>query len=263
MTEALQAPRELRLPAPGGVAAVRLEQVGVRFDFDGLGRVVTPTLRHIRRVRATAWGLADVGLRIDAGEAVAVVGPTGSGKTTLLRVIAGVLPPDAGSAEVRGGIGSLLATGAGLQMLLTGRENAELLGVLAGLTLAETRERIDFVAERSRLGDAFDRPVHTYSEGMRARLGFAVIQLTEPDILLLDEVFEALDHEFRAIVERWAQALRSRGGIVVAAGHDHLALGRMCPRALWLSEGRVQDDGSFNEVIGAYRASGAREAAST
>ena len=263
MTSAVDTPHEIRRPAAGGMAWIRFERVGVRFDFDGLGRVVTPTLRHIRRVRATAWGLSDVDLRIEAGEAVAVVGPTGSGKTTLLRVIAGVLPPDAGNAEVHGGIGSLLATGAGLQMLLTGRENAELLGVLAGLTLAETRDQIDFVAERSRLGDAFDRPVHTYSEGMRARLGFAVIQLTEPDILLLDEVFEALDHEFRAIVERWAESLRSRGGIVVAAGHDHVALGRMCPRALWLSEGRVQEDGPREEVIAAYRSAGVGEAEAT
>lgn len=257
MTTATQAPQELRVPTAGDGAAVRFERVGVRFDFDGLGRVVTPTLRYIRRIRATAWGLSDVDLRIEPGEALAVVGPTGSGKTTLLRVIAGVLPPDAGSAEVRGGIGSLLATGAGLQMLLTGRENAELLGVLAGFTLGETRERIDFVAERSRLGDAFDRPVHTYSEGMRARLGFAVIQLTEPDILLLDEVFEALDHEFRGIVERWGRSLRDRGGIVVAAGHDHLALGRMCPRAVWLADGQVHDDGPFEDVIAAYRGSGA------
>jgi lipopolysaccharide transport system ATP-binding protein len=57
------------------------------------------------------------------------------------------------------------------------------------------------ISRRSRLGDAFDRPVYTYSEGMRARLGFAVIQLVSPSILLLDEVFEALNHEFRAIVE--------------------------------------------------------------
>ena len=74
---------------------------------------------------------------------------------------------------------------------------------------------------------------------MRARLGFAVIQLVSPSILLLDEVFEALDHEFRAMSRTTARDLRARGGIVVAAGHDHTALERIAPRAVWLDDGHV------------------------
>jgi len=234
------------------VAEVHLEDVGVRFDFDRLSRVVTPTLARLRRVRATAWGLRGVDLHIEPGAGLAVVGPTGSGKTTLLRVMAGVMPPDEGRVRVRGRVGSLLATGAGLGALLTGRENAELLGVLAGLSLAETRSGMDVVEEHARLGDAFDRPVLTYSEGMRARLGFAVVQLISPELLLLDEVFEALDHEFRAIVEDYGRELRERGGIVVAAGHDHTALDRICPRAVLLDRGHVWAEGPFAEVISTY-----------
>ncbi len=108
----------------------------------------------------------------------------------------------------------------------------------------------------ARLGAAFDRPVHTYSEGMRARLGFAVIQVISPSVLLLDEVFEALDHEFRAIVEDYVHELRRRGGVVVAAGHDHVALERICPRALLLDRGHVRAVGSFGEVLEAYRGAG-------
>jgi ABC-type polysaccharide/polyol phosphate transport system ATPase subunit len=235
-------------------ASMQLDGVGVRFEFDRLRRVLSPTLRRIRRVKATAWGLREIDLHVEPGEAIAVIGPTGSGKTTLLRVLAGVMPPDEGAVEVRGRVGSLLAVGGGVGLWLTGRENTEMLGVLAGLSLAETRANLDFVAERSRLGDAFDRPVHTYSEGMRARLGFAVIQLVSPSILLLDEVFEALDHEFRAIVDSYGRELRSRGGIVVAAGHDHAALEQMCPRAVWLANGHVVQDGAFGDVTSAYRA---------
>jgi ABC-2 type transport system ATP-binding protein len=234
-------------------AVAELEDVGVRFDFDRLSRVVTPVLAELRRVRASAWGLRHVDLAIAPGSGVALVGPTGSGKTTLLRVLADVVFPDEGRARVGGNVGSLLATDAGLAPLLTGRENAQLLGVLAGLSLAETRARMDQVATRSRLGDAFDRPVHTYSVGMRARLGLAVIQATEPHVLLLDEVFEALDHEFRGIVERYAREIRERGGVVVAAGHDHAALERICPRAAWLEDGHVREEGPFGEVVPAYR----------
>jgi ABC-type polysaccharide/polyol phosphate transport system ATPase subunit len=249
--------RATSAPAPGGDGArISLAGAGVRFEFDRLRRVTTPALRRIRRIHARAWGLRGVTLAVEPGEAVAVVGATGSGKTTLLRVIAGVIPPDEGGAEVRGQVGALLATGAGVQMFLTGRENAELLGVLAGLSFREVRDRMEAIAERAKLGDAFDRPVHTYSEGMRARLGFAVIQMIETRVLLLDEVFEALDHEFRAKVEAYGRDLRSRGGIVVAAGHDHAALERLCPRALWLAGGQVEADGPFAEVVAAYRAAG-------
>lgn len=231
-----------------------LAGVGVRFDFDRLGRVVTPGLGLFRRVRSTTWGLREIDLEVEPGSGLALIGPTGAGKTTLLRVIASVLPPDEGEARVRGRIGSLLATAAGLSSLLTGRENAEMLGVLTGLSLAETRRNMHLVAERVQLDDAFDRPIHTYSLGMRARLGLAGIQAISPQVLLLDEVFEALDHEFRGIVEEYAAEIRGRGGIVVAAGHDHPALARLCPRALWLDGGRKRALGDFDEVATAYRA---------
>lgn len=233
---------------------VRAERLGVRFDFDRRSRVVTPALAHIRRVRASAWGLRNVDLHLQPGEGIALVGPTGSGKTTLLRVLAGVIPPDEGSVDVRGRVSSLLATEAGVALQLTGRENAMLLAVLSGLSFAEARESMDFVGEKARLEDAFDRPIHTYSEGMRARLHFAVIQAITPQMLLLDEVFEALDHEFRGLVADYARALRDRGGIVVAAGHDHPALDQICERAVWLDHGHVVREGAFTDVVPAYRA---------
>jgi ABC-2 type transport system ATP-binding protein/lipopolysaccharide transport system ATP-binding protein len=238
-------------PAVG--AEVRLEGLGLRFDFDRRSRVVTSVLSRVRRIRATSWGLRGIDLYLEPGAGLALIGPTGSGKTSLLRVLAGVMPADEGQAKVRGRVGSLLATEVGLQALLTGREAAMLLGVLAGLSRSETRTAMESMKERTRLGDAFDRPVYTYSEGMRARLHLAVIQEARPDVLLLDEVFEALDHEFRGIVEEQARQLRHRGGIVVAAGHDHEALQRICPRALWLDRGEVRAEGPFSDVVAAYR----------
>jgi ABC-2 type transport system ATP-binding protein/lipopolysaccharide transport system ATP-binding protein len=237
-------------PATG---EARLAGVGVRFDFDRLGRVVTPGLNLFRRIHSTKWGLRGVDLHVAPGSGLALIGPTGAGKTTLLRVTASVLPPDEGGAHVRGRVGSLLATAAGLSSLLTGRENAEVLGVLAGLSLEETRRNMDLVAERVQLDEAFDHPIHTYSLGMRARLGLAGIQAISPQVLLLDEVFEALDHEFRGIVEQYAAEIRDRGGIVIAAGHDHPALERICPQAAWLDDGHLRAAGPFDEVVSAYR----------
>ena len=84
---------------------------------------------------------------------------------------------------------------------LTGRENCVLLGVLAGLSRRQARRSLAEIQERTALGDEFDNPVSSYSQGMRARLGFAVADQVSPDILLLDEVHEAIDHDSRAAVE--------------------------------------------------------------
>lgn len=234
------------------MARVLADGVGVRFLFDRQSRVVTSTLARLRRRGSESWGLQEVSFKLRAGDAVALIGASGSGKTTLLRTIAGILAPDRGRIEVVGRVASLLSIDAGLMPVLTGRENARLLGVLAGLPHGEARRRLHTVRERTGLADEFDHPVSSYSQGMRARLGFAVAEQIEPSILLLDEVHEALDHEFRLIVEERAAETVREGGIVVAAGHDHPMLERLCSRALLLEDGRVARDGPFDDVQTAY-----------
>jgi ABC-type polysaccharide/polyol phosphate transport system ATPase subunit len=233
-------------------AVVHAQGAGVSFLFDRQSRVITPVLARLRRRGATVWGLRGVDVRIGPGEGVALVGLTGSGKTTFLRLLARVLVPDEGRVDVRGRLGCLLSVQAGLLTPLTGRENSMLLGVLAGLSRAEVKARLPDIKERSGLGDAFERSVSSYSQGMRARLGFAVADCTEPEILLLDEVHEAVDQHYREELEARAQSIRESGGIVVAAGHDHEVLERMCDRAILFHEGRVEADGPFTGVLASY-----------
>jgi lipopolysaccharide transport system ATP-binding protein len=233
---------------------VHLHDAGVRFQVDRHKRLVTPALARLRRGGTAVWGVRHVDLRLGPGEGVALVGPSGSGKTTLLRLLAGVLSCDEGAMEVGGRVGSLLSIDAGVNGYLTGRENARLLGVLGGLSARQATAVLDRVQELSGLGEAFERPVATWSQGMRARLGYAVAQVRDPDVLLLDEVHEALDHEFRRQVEAHARRLIERGGLVVAAGHDHELLSGLCRRALWLEHGVVRRDGPFGEVVTAYAA---------
>jgi ABC-2 type transport system ATP-binding protein len=232
--------------------AIEARGLGVRFLFDRLRRQVAPTLARLRFGVTEKWGLRDVSFSIGPGEGLALIGPSGSGKTTLLRVVAGVLEPDTGELDVRGQVGSLLSIDAGLMPMLTGRENSELLGVLAGLSREAADEALPRVAERIDLGGSFDLPVGSYSQGMRARLGFAVAEEADPRILLLDEVHEALDHEFREIVEAKARSILDAGGIVMAAGHDHPLLERLCGRAILLQGGEVVADGEFSEIQREY-----------
>jgi ABC-type polysaccharide/polyol phosphate transport system ATPase subunit len=236
-------------------ATIQAENLGIRFLFDRHRRQLTPTLARARRTMIEAWGLRGVNLDLQAGARVALFGPSAAGKTTLLRTIAGVLRPDKGRLIVDGRVGSLLSIEAGLLPMLTGRENATLLGVLAGLSRAESRARLSTVADVSGLGDAFERPVATFSQGMRARLGLAVMEGTSPDILLLDEVHEALDEQYREFLEQRVHRLAGEGGIVVAAGHDGAMLERLCDRALLLENGAVVSAGSFADVRETYLAS--------
>lgn len=238
-------------PAPAR-ASIRAEDAGVHFLFDSQRRVVTPTLARLRRKGASAWGLRHLDFALGPGEGVALLGKSGSGKTTLLRLMAGILTPDEGELVVEGQIASLLSINAGVLGALTGRENCHLLGTLAGLSAAEARAQADTVKRRSRLGGTFERPVSSYSQGMRARLGFSAVTLVEPQIMLLDEVHEAFDHEFRDIVHRRAEKLRRRGGIVVAAGHDHGLLATFCETAIYLARGEMRAIGPFEQVRAAY-----------
>lgn len=170
----------------------------------------------------------------------------------MLRLIASVLTPDTGRLQTEGRVAALLSIEAGLLELLTGRENAQLLGALAGIPRARVRELLDHVKEMSRLDAAFERPVSSYSQGMRARLGFAVAAQAIPDVLVLDEVHEAFDHEYRAVVEEHVALMRAAGGIVIAAGHDHAILGRLCDRALLLQDGELRGSGPFESVVENY-----------
>jgi ABC-type polysaccharide/polyol phosphate transport system ATPase subunit len=234
------------------VSSIQADQVGIRFLFDRQRNVVSPALARLHRRGTETWGLRDVTFTIHAGEGVALIGPSGSGKTTLLRTMAGVLHPDRGRLKMDGRLASLLSIEAGLLPVLTGRENALLLGVLAGMTRSQARAALEDVKGRSGLGSHFDRPVSSFSQGMRARLGFAVADSVDPEILLLDEVHEALDHEFRDIVEERAREILAAGGIIVAAGHDHPMLARLCNRAFLMSDGELAADGELEELQRIY-----------
>jgi ABC-type polysaccharide/polyol phosphate transport system ATPase subunit len=234
------------------VTSIEADQVGIRFLFDRQRNVVSPALARLHRRGTETWGLRDVTFTIHAGEGVALIGPSGSGKTTLLRTMAGVLHPDRGRLKMDGRLASLLSIEAGLLPVLTGRENALLLGVLAGMTRSRARSALEDIKIRSGLGSQFDRPVSSFSQGMRARLGFAVADSVDPEILLLDEVHEALDHEFRDIVEERAREILAAGGIIVAAGHDHPMLARLCNRAFLMSNGELAADGELEELQRVY-----------
>ena len=209
-------------------------------------------MARVRRRTKARFALRGVTLTAEPGEGVALIGPNGAGKTTLLRALAGVYEPDEGRVVVRGRIAPLLSVSAGLVPMLTGREASMQLAVVAGMDAASARADLDAIRQDSELGDAFDNLVSTYSQGMQARLGFATIARLRPEVLLLDEVHQAFDRDFRAKVEATARQILADGGAVIAAGHDLAALRSMCERAILIRDGRLVADGPFEEVVERY-----------
>jgi ABC-type polysaccharide/polyol phosphate transport system ATPase subunit len=108
------------------------------------------------------------------------------------------------------------------------------------------------IKRSSGLESAFERNAAGLSAGMKARLGVATAWETDPQILLLDEVHEALDRDFRTALSDYATSLVARGGIVIAAGQDLGMLERMCGRAVLMRDGSVAADGRFGPIRDAY-----------
>ncbi len=185
------------------------------------------------------WALRDVSFTVRAGETLGVIGPNGAGKSTLLALLGGLTDPTTGRTSARGRIGGLLELGGGFVDDLTGRENAVLSGVVAGLTRAELAARLDQIVGFAEIADFFDAPVRTYSTGMRMRLAFSVAVHTDPEVLLVDEYLAVGDLAFQAKCRSRIAELQAGGCAVVVVSHGLGEVRDTCDRVLWLREGRV------------------------
>lgn len=185
------------------------------------------------------WALQDVSFSLYAGETLGVIGANGAGKSTLLRMIAGIVDPDRGELWRQPNItASLLALNVGFKNELSGRENAISSGLLLGMSLAQVRALIDKIHNFSGLGDFFNRPVGSYSTGMRARLGFAVAIHADPDILLIDEVLGVGDQRFKDKSHKAMKEKISSNKTVVLVSHSMDAIKDLCDRVIWIHEGK-------------------------
>ncbi len=196
--------------------------------------------------------LRDVSLHVAPGETVGVVGRNGAGKTSTLRVLAGIVPLDAGRAQTGGRIVALLELGAGFGRDFSGRENILLNGALHGLTRPEIEAKIDEIVAFSELGDFIDVPVRTYSSGMFVRLGFAIAAHLDADVLLIDEVLAVGDEAFQRKCElRIAERIEA-GATLVLVSHDAALIERTCERTVVLDGGGVVFDGPTGEGMPFY-----------
>jgi len=196
--------------------------------------------------------LDGIDLDVRRGDSLAIVGRNGSGKTTLLRVLSGALAPTTGSVNVQGRVSTLIDLGAGVDPEFSGRENAILLAVLGGVSRSRAIGLLPEIRDFSGLGDAFEHPVRTYSAGMSLRLAFSAAVMTEPDVLLVDEVLAVGDAFFQQRCVRRIRELQGAGCTTILVTHDPSAAISFCDEAVWLDHGRVVAQGKPSEVMRDY-----------
>ena len=198
------------------------------------------------------WALTDINFELKKGDRLGILGLNGAGKSTLLKVIAGVLKPTEGSVNVKGRIVPLLELGAGFDKDYTGAENIYLYGAMLGYSKEFLREKYDEIVAFSELEDFINVPIKNYSSGMKARLGFSIATVVEPDILILDEVLSVGDAKFKKKSEKRIKDMFEKGVTVLFVSHSLAQVQSLCNRAILLEKGQLIADGSIDEVSELY-----------
>lgn len=203
--------------------------------------------RHVDVLQAVSFA-------VRPGESLAVIGENGAGKSTLLKLVTGVLTPSSGHVQRRGSIGALLELGAGFHPELSGRDNVRLSAALYGLDARALAEKLPEIEAFADIGNYLDEPVKHYSSGMVVRLGFAIIAAVRPDLLITDEVLAVGDERFQKKCIRWLDEYLAGGGTLLLVSHSVYHVQKLCRRALWLHDGRVQALGDVFDVSQRYLA---------
>lgn len=198
--------------------------------------------------------LKGLNFNVYRGETLGIMGRNGCGKSSLLRILNGVVAPTGGELFQSGPLTRILLTlGLGFDKDLTGRDNAILSAMLQGYSRKRAREALEEIKEFSELGDFFERPVKTYSSGMRSRLGFSTALKTEVDLLLIDETLSVGDRHFSKKAEKAMMEKINSEQTVIFVSHSGAQVKKVCSRAIWLEEGVVKAEGDTSEVATEYK----------
>ena len=235
---------------------IKLENVGMKFN---LSKEKVDSLKDyiIKSIKGEIsynefWALRDINFTLQKGDRLGILGLNGAGKSTLLKVIVGVFKPTEGKVTKNGKIAPLLELGAGFDPQYTGRENIFLYGAVLGFSRSFLEEKYDEIVKFAELEEFIDVPLKNYSSGMKARLGFAIATIVEPEILILDEVLSVGDAKFRKKSEQKVMSMFDKGVTVLFVSHSIAQVKKLCNKAILLEKGRIIAAGDIEEVAAVY-----------
>ncbi|KPL78863.1 hypothetical protein ADN00_06550 [Ornatilinea apprima] len=241
-------------------AYINLEDVSLKFR---IYRNPTPSLKESfinkvfkkdHRVDEVLefYALKNISLNIKGGDRLGIVGLNGAGKSTMLKTIAGIYTPHQGRISMAGQVTPLMELGAGFHPEQTGRDNIYLNGALLGHSVKDMQKREKAIIEFSELGEFIDLPVKYYSSGMYIRLAFSIATMTEPDILIMDEILSAGDAHFKQKASEKIKQLINVSQIVVLVSHNLQQIEEICNHAIVLHKGEMVNQGDPKEMVSYY-----------
>ncbi|WP_226682050.1 ABC transporter ATP-binding protein [Sutcliffiella horikoshii] len=201
----------------------------------------------------TFSALNDVSFTINEGEIVGIIGHNGAGKSTLCKVLTNILTPEQGDLKLNGSTTALLGYGTGFNAQLTGKDNIYLNGMLLGIPKKKVEREYQNIVNFSELGKNIHRPVKQYSSGMRARLGFSIAAILQPDIFIIDEALSTGDMEFNQKASEKIQEMIEQAKAVIIVSHSMSFVEKVCTRAIWVEKGKIILDGDSKEVVNQYK----------
>ena len=236
---------------------IDVDRVSIRFNLasekvDNLKEYAIKLMKH-ELMFQEFLALQDVSLKVKKGESWGLIGTNGSGKSTLLKTISGILQPYKGTVTTKGIIAPLIELGAGFDGNLTGRENIYLNGMVLGHSRKFMDEHFDEIVQFANLKKFLDSPIKNFSSGMKARLGFSVATVVNPDILIVDEVLEVGDYNFRRRCQERMQQMLAGGTTLLFVSHNIQTVKNLCDNAIWLDKGVVRMAGPSELVCNAYK----------
>jgi lipopolysaccharide transport system ATP-binding protein len=196
----------------------------------------------------------NLSLRVNVGEAIAIIGTNGAGKSTLLKMIAGTVRPSSGNIWCGGRISAMLELGLGFNAEFTGRQNIYMSLGLMGLSVNEIDNKIDEIASFAEIGDFFDQPLRVLSTGMQARVAFAAATAVRPDVLIVDEVLSVGDSYFQHKSFARIREFKDQGTSIIFVTHGMGDVRALCDRVILLDGGKVLREGLPDEVVDYYNA---------
>ncbi|WP_299130683.1 ABC transporter ATP-binding protein [uncultured Vibrio sp.] len=196
--------------------------------------------------------LKDISFDVYKGEVLGIIGRNGAGKSTLLRLLAGIIKPDAGYVNHNTDSVSLMALAAGFDSNLSGRQNSIISGMLMGYSKKYIQTKLEEIKNFSELQEFFEKPVKTYSSGMRARLAFSIAMYVSPDVLLIDEVLGVGDVSFKQKAELALEEKIASNITVIIVSHSEQQVSRLAERVIWIDDGKVYKEGLPQEIFPEY-----------
>lgn len=236
--------------------ALRVKDVSKKFKLyhekrTSLYEVITSGVNRGRHYE-TIQTLDNVSFDLKKGEGLGIIGRNGSGKTTLLRIISNIYQPDSGSVEINGTIVPVLALGLGFHPEFTAIDNIYQSSVLLGISRKQISQRVDKIIEYAELEKFADTKFKNFSSGMQMRLAFSTAVQVDPDILLLDEVYAVGDLKFQKKCFDTILDFKKQGKSIILVSHGMDPIKKICDKALFLNQGKIDTIGTPDEAIAAY-----------